>query len=135
MYPRVCTCVVWYTGSDRKIKEFEEAAGAGTQVTKEVDAGVPVSQLALLNSVKAMIAATDGGNIRTYKYPLTGELDPIFLHIFQSTTVPRSIAADHDSFAAVVMNFLLAQHLFCAVMLSKNSIVCDLVTQRIQDMQ
>ena len=33
------------TGSDRKIKEFEEAPGAGTQITKEVDSGVPLTQV------------------------------------------------------------------------------------------
>ncbi len=70
----MCVCA-WrgHAGSDRKIKEFEEAPGAGTQVTKEVDVGVPVTQLALLPGVKVMVAATEGGNLRTYKYPLSGE--------------------------------------------------------------
>mmetsp|Transcript_22834 Transcript_22834/g.63112 ORF Transcript_22834/g.63112 Transcript_22834/m.63112 type:complete len:1547 (+) Transcript_22834:150-4790(+) len=64
---------LYAAGSDRKIKEFEEAPGAGTQITKEVDTGVPLTQICLLPNIKMMIAATDTGNLRTYKYPLTGE--------------------------------------------------------------
>lgn len=39
-------------GSDRKIKEFEEAPGSGTQITKEIDAGVNLTQISLLHGAK-----------------------------------------------------------------------------------
>ncbi|GFH16945.1 uncharacterized protein HaLaN_13468, partial [Haematococcus lacustris] len=53
-------------GSDRKIKEFEEAPGAGTQITREIDAGVNLTQLTLLPGAKVMMAATEAGGLRTY---------------------------------------------------------------------
>ena len=39
-------------GSDKKIKEFEEAPGSGTQITKEVDTGATLTQIALLPNAK-----------------------------------------------------------------------------------
>ncbi|KAL6752180.1 WD repeat domain 65-like protein [Haematococcus lacustris] len=71
---------LYATGSDRKIKEFEEAPGAGTQITREIDAGVNLTQLTLLPGAKVMMAATEAGGLRTYKYPLTGEFTEIKVH-------------------------------------------------------
>ena len=59
-------------GSDKKIKEFEEAPGSGTQITKEIDAGTNLTQICLLPNAKVMFAATENGSLRTYKFPLTG---------------------------------------------------------------
>ncbi|MEW5319195.1 MAG: hypothetical protein WDW38_010360 [Sanguina aurantia] len=67
-------------GSDRKIKEFEDSMGAGTQITKEVDAGGSLTQLSLLPQAKIMCAATDTGSIRTYKFPLSGEFQEVKCH-------------------------------------------------------
>ncbi len=103
-----------HTGSDKKIKEFEEAPGSGTQITREIDAGTNLTQVrpsarcaprwaatstpltqhthttaapgplcahthnhnltqvCLLPNAKSMFAATESGNLRTYKFPLTG---------------------------------------------------------------
>jgi hypothetical protein len=44
----------------------------GMQVSKELDTGATITQLALLPGVKSMLAATESGSLRTYKYPLTG---------------------------------------------------------------
>ena len=62
-----------FAGSDKKIKEFEEAPGSGTQITKEIDAGTNLTQVGLLSAAKVMFAATESGALRTYKFPLTGE--------------------------------------------------------------
>ena len=48
-YPPTCTPCL---GSDKKIKEFEEAPGSGTQITKEVDTGATLTQIALLPNAK-----------------------------------------------------------------------------------
>ncbi len=69
-----------HAGSDKKIKEFEEAPGSGTQITKEIDAGTNLTQVCLLPTAKVMFAATESGALRTYKYPLTGE----FVFYFRS---------------------------------------------------
>jgi hypothetical protein len=60
------------SGSDKKIKEFEEAPGSGTQITKEIDTGTNLTQVGLLPTTKIMFAATETGALRTYKFPLTG---------------------------------------------------------------
>lgn len=36
---------LYAAGSDKKIKEFEEAPGSGTQITKEIDTGTSLSQV------------------------------------------------------------------------------------------
>mmetsp|Transcript_36831 Transcript_36831/g.108610 ORF Transcript_36831/g.108610 Transcript_36831/m.108610 type:complete len:1386 (-) Transcript_36831:299-4456(-) len=71
---------LYAAGSDRKIKEFEEAPGAGTQITKEIDTGTSLTQVCLLPNAKLMFAATEAGALRTYKYPLTGEFLEIKSH-------------------------------------------------------
>ncbi|KAG1658747.1 hypothetical protein FOA52_000860 [Chlamydomonas sp. UWO 241] len=71
---------LYAAGSDRKIKEFEEAPGAGTQITKEIDAGTNLTQICHLPNAKVMFAATESGALRTYKYPLTGEFLEIKSH-------------------------------------------------------
>lgn len=71
---------LYAAGSDHKIKEFEEAPGAGTQITKEIDAGTNLTQLGLLPAAKVMFAATEAGALRMYKFPLTGEFQEVKSH-------------------------------------------------------
>ncbi|KAI8472173.1 MAG: hypothetical protein J3K34DRAFT_519934 [Monoraphidium minutum] len=67
-------------GSDRKIKELEDAAGTGTQVSREVDAGVAITALALPYGGRVLFAGTEAGAVRGYRYPLTGEFYELKLH-------------------------------------------------------
>jgi hypothetical protein len=46
--------------------------GSGTQVSRELDAQVLITALALPNGGKILFAATETGVVRCYKYPLTG---------------------------------------------------------------
>ena len=71
---------LYAAGSDRKIKEFEEAPGSGTQITKEIDAGTNLTQVGLLPASKVMFAATESGALRMYKFPLTGEFQEVKGH-------------------------------------------------------
>jgi hypothetical protein len=54
-------------GSDRKIKELEDAAGAGTQAVREVDTQVAVSALALPYGGRILFAGLESGLLRVYK--------------------------------------------------------------------
>jgi hypothetical protein len=54
--------------------------GSGTQISKEFDTGVVLTQLALPSQSKLMFAATETGAIRTYKWPLSGEYSEYKAH-------------------------------------------------------
>uniref|UniRef100_A0A7S0YIJ8 Cilia- and flagella-associated protein 57 n=1 Tax=Polytomella parva TaxID=51329 RepID=A0A7S0YIJ8_9CHLO len=71
---------LYATGSDKRIKEYEDSLGTGTQITKEIDAGTNLTQMVLLSGAKALFGATEGGCIRTYKYPLSGEFQEFKSH-------------------------------------------------------
>ena len=47
--------------------------GTGTHVSKEIDAGCAITALALPYGGKVLFAGTEGGAVRGYRYPLTGE--------------------------------------------------------------
>eukprot|EP00884_Botryococcus_braunii_P010879 jgi/Botrbrau1/19793/Bobra.0124s0041.1 len=64
---------IYAVGSDRKLKEMEEVAGAGTRISLEFDAGVLLTQIALPAGARSMFCGTEGGAIRAYKFPLNGE--------------------------------------------------------------
>ncbi|EIE19478.1 WD40 repeat-like protein, partial [Coccomyxa subellipsoidea C-169] len=64
---------MYATSSDRKIKELEEIAGTGMQITREFDTGCMLVQLVLPPGGKTLYAGTDTGCIRAYKLPLSGE--------------------------------------------------------------
>eukprot|EP00198_Chlamydomonas_reinhardtii_P011942 XP_001701279.1 flagellar associated protein [Chlamydomonas reinhardtii] len=73
--------LLYATGTDKKIKEFEDSTGTGTTISKEIDTGgVNLTQLALLPNARVMFAATEAGGVRTYKYPLTGEFQEAKCH-------------------------------------------------------
>lgn len=38
---------IYAVGSDMKLKEMEDTQGSGTQITKEIDAGAVITQIAL----------------------------------------------------------------------------------------
>lgn len=71
---------IYATGTDKKIKEFEDSQNSGTQLTKEIETNVNLTQIALLAPAKVMFGATEAGGLRTYKYPLTGEFNEIKTH-------------------------------------------------------
>ncbi|KAK9834356.1 hypothetical protein WJX84_006234, partial [Apatococcus fuscideae] len=60
-------------GSDKKLKQFEDSEGAGTQMVKEYDTKILVTQICLPAGGRVLFAGTETGCIRAYKYPLTGE--------------------------------------------------------------
>ncbi|KAK9915002.1 hypothetical protein WJX75_003504 [Coccomyxa subellipsoidea] len=64
---------LYATSSDRKIKELEEIAGTGMQITRELDTDCMLVQLVLPPGGKTLYAGTDTGCIRAYKLPLSGE--------------------------------------------------------------
>ncbi|GLC59167.1 hypothetical protein PLESTB_001455600 [Pleodorina starrii] len=73
--------LLYATGTDKKIKEFEDSTGSGTTISKEIDTGgVNLTQLVLLGNARVMFAATESGGVRTYKYPLTGEFQESKCH-------------------------------------------------------
>ncbi|KAK9830297.1 hypothetical protein WJX72_010857 [[Myrmecia] bisecta] len=75
------TCVVatpdnhtlYAVGSDKKLKELEDTSGTGTQITKEFDTGVVLTQIALPSGGRVLFGGTETGCLRAYKFPLTGE--------------------------------------------------------------
>lgn len=71
---------IYATGTDRKIKEFEDSQNSGTQLTKEIDTNTNLTQIGLLAAAKVMFAASEAGGVRTYKYPLTGEFNEMKTH-------------------------------------------------------
>lgn len=67
-------------GTDNKLKELEDTAASGTQVVREVDTGVALTQLALPTGGRMLFAATDTGCVRTYRFPLQGEFHEMRMH-------------------------------------------------------
>lgn len=71
---------IFATGTDKKLKELEEIQGSGTQVVREFETGVALTQLALPLGGRVMFASTESGAVRTYKFPLTGEFTEVKTH-------------------------------------------------------
>ncbi|GMH45741.1 hypothetical protein BSKO_13704 [Bryopsis sp. KO-2023] len=71
---------IYAVGSDMKLKEMEDTQGSGTQITKEIDAGTILTEIALPAGGRTLFAATQGGTVRSYKYPLTGEFHEYKCH-------------------------------------------------------
>mmetsp|Transcript_31019 Transcript_31019/g.42984 ORF Transcript_31019/g.42984 Transcript_31019/m.42984 type:complete len:1197 (+) Transcript_31019:119-3709(+) len=77
------TCVVstpddhsiFAVGSDKKLKEFEDA-----QVSKEFDTATVLTQICLPLSGRTLFAASEAGTVRSYKFPLTGEFQEYQCH-------------------------------------------------------
>ncbi|GBF89931.1 cilia- and flagella-associated protein [Raphidocelis subcapitata] len=67
-------------GSDGRIRELEDSAGAGTVVAREVDAGSPVTALAVPFGGRVVFAGTESGALRGYRLPLNGEYYEVKLH-------------------------------------------------------
>jgi hypothetical protein len=58
--------------------------GAGTTVAREVEAGRAVTALALPFGGHVLFAGTEGGAVRGYRYPLTGEFYEVSLPLATS---------------------------------------------------
>lgn len=66
---------IFAVGSDKKLKEFEDA-----QISKEFDTGTVLTQICLPMSGRMLFAASETGTVRSYKFPLTGEFQEYQCH-------------------------------------------------------
>lgn len=68
-----CSCVCWEKPSKVSLWLSICLQGSGTQVTREMETQVLITALALPYGGKILFAATELGDVRCYKYPLTGQ--------------------------------------------------------------
>jgi chromosome segregation ATPase len=82
---------LYVVGSDRMLKEITDS-----NPTKELDAGVPLTQIALSHAPQRMMfAGTESGLLRSFAYPLTGEWADVPCH---AAAVSRLRLSQHDAF-------------------------------------
>mmetsp|Transcript_155 Transcript_155/g.483 ORF Transcript_155/g.483 Transcript_155/m.483 type:complete len:1201 (-) Transcript_155:691-4293(-) len=62
-------------GSDKKLKEISDS-----QITKDHDAGLVLTQVVLSHSGRMLFAGTETGTIRSYKFPLSGDYQEYQCH-------------------------------------------------------
>ncbi|GBG61790.1 hypothetical protein CBR_g23749 [Chara braunii] len=63
---------VFAVGSDKKLKEIDDS-----QVVKQYNATVVLTQIALPSYGRLLFAGTEVGTVRAYRYPLTGEFQEV----------------------------------------------------------
>eukprot|EP00965_Chrysotila_dentata_P055400 1838140-Pleurochrysis_carterae.AAC.4 len=89
----VCTTdarSIFAVGSDAKLKEISDS-----NIAKDLDTGVVLTQIVLSQSGRMLFAATEHGTIRSYKFPLTGDYTELLVH---SAPVSRLRITSDDAF-------------------------------------
>lgn len=66
---------IYAVGSDKKLKEIGDS-----QINKDIDSTVCITQLAIAQSGRLLFAGTETGAIRLYKLPLTGDFTEYQCH-------------------------------------------------------